>query len=301
MPLLPLDNADAVVAAAKAQPEVVAAAKRINTGGMISSREGAYPVAITGIEPSVEAPVSIQAENVVDGRYLMDEDVDAIFIGRALADLLDVGVGDRVTLLGRAQHEQMRQRTMTVVGIYDLGVDGVEKGTVFITLPEAQALYDLRDQVTEVTITLQKVGQEKRVVPALKAALPGYEVDSWDTLRPEIRETMDTKTGHHRLLRLYRGLHRQHRHPQPDADGRLRAHARDGRAGRAGHEGPPDHGPVPAGGRHDRRGRCGDRLQPGPGLSWAVAQMGGIDYSFAADMGEITALMGTHLIPTYSL
>ncbi len=46
---------------------------------------------------------------------------------------------------------------------------------------------------TEVAVTLEKVGQENRVVPALQAALPGYEVDSWDTLRPEIREAMDSK------------------------------------------------------------------------------------------------------------
>jgi len=59
MPLLPLDDADAVVAAAKALPEVVIAAKRINTGGMVSSHEGAYPVAITAIEPSVEQPGSL--------------------------------------------------------------------------------------------------------------------------------------------------------------------------------------------------------------------------------------------------
>ena len=30
-------------------------------------------------------------------------------------------------------------------------------------------------------------------MPALQAQLPGYEVDSWQTLRPEIRQTMDTK------------------------------------------------------------------------------------------------------------
>ncbi|MGD9317771.1 MAG: ABC transporter permease, partial [Anaerolineae bacterium] len=37
LPLIPLDNADAVVQAAAAQPEVVAAAKRINTAGIASS------------------------------------------------------------------------------------------------------------------------------------------------------------------------------------------------------------------------------------------------------------------------
>ena len=56
-------------------------------------------------------------------------------------------------------------------------------------------LYNLRDQATEVTLFLEKVGQEGAVVTALQAALPGYDVDSWETLRPEFRQTMDTKAS----------------------------------------------------------------------------------------------------------
>ena len=51
----------------------------------------------------------------------------------------------------------------------------------------------LRDEITEVSISLQSVGQEQAVIPALQAALSGYEIDSWDTLRPEIQETIATK------------------------------------------------------------------------------------------------------------
>ena len=221
MPLLPLDDADAVVEAAYAQPEVVSAAKRINTGGMIISREGAYPVAITAIEPSVEAPVSIQAENVVEGRYLMDEDLDAVFIGRALADLLDVTVGDRVTLLGRAKHETMRQRTMTVVGIYDLGAGAIEKGVAFITLPEAQTLYDLRDQVTEVAVSLQKVGQEKRVVPALERVSSQLRGRFLGNAQAGDTGDHGYQERSHRVLWFCRGLHCQYRHPESDVDGGL--------------------------------------------------------------------------------
>jgi ABC-type lipoprotein release transport system permease subunit len=195
LPLLPLGDADTILEVARAQPQVIYAAPRINTGGMISSREGAYSVAITGVEPDVEVLHSIQAENVVAGRFLLAEDQDAIFLGQGLADLLAVAPGDRVTLLGRSSHEMMRQRTMTLVGIYDLGMAEAEKGVVFITLPTAQRLYNLRDQTTEVTLTLAKVGQEAAVLAALQAALPGYEVDSWETLRPEMRQTMDTKAG----------------------------------------------------------------------------------------------------------
>lgn len=193
LPLYPLEDADAVVQAARSQPQVVAAAKRINTGGIISSKGGAFPVSITAIEPSIEAPVSIHAENITLGRFLQDGEGDAVVIGKEMARLLEVTVGDRVTLLGHSKHETMRQRTMSVVGIYALGMAEAEKGLVLITVPEAQTLYNLRDQVTEVVISLQSVGQEGEVLSALKTALPAYEIDSWVTLRPEIRETVNTK------------------------------------------------------------------------------------------------------------
>ncbi len=195
LPLLPLEDAGAVVEVVSLQPQVVAASKRINTPGIVSSRQGAYPVAITGIEPAVEAPLSIQAENVVEGRFLLEGEGDALLIGQGLADLLDVGVADRVTLTGRSKNESMRQHTMTIVGVYDLGMPDVEKSMVFITLPEAGLLYNLRDEATEVTLFLEQVGQEGAVVTALQADLPGYDVDSWETLRPEFRQTMDTKSS----------------------------------------------------------------------------------------------------------
>ncbi len=190
LPLIPLDDADEVVQAIQGTPEVVAVAKRINTGGLISSPEGSYPVMISGIEPEIEAPINLMAENIGQGRFLTLEDSDGIVIGQALAELLDVTIGDRVTLLGRRMDESMRHSTMTVVGIYDLGTKEAEKITVLITLPAAQTLYNLRDQETEVAISLQAVGQENLLIPALQADLPNYEVDSWVTLRPEIEEVM---------------------------------------------------------------------------------------------------------------
>jgi ABC-type lipoprotein release transport system permease subunit len=80
---------------------------------------------------------------------------------------------------------------MTIIGIYDLGIAEVEKSMVYVSLLEAQTLFDLRDQVTEVAIYLEQVGQEPPVVRRLQAALPGYEVDAWDTLDPTTKEMME--------------------------------------------------------------------------------------------------------------
>lgn len=192
MPLLPLADPDTLVQAAEAQPEAVAVAQRIKTGGMVSSREATMPVAIIGIQPERETPsVSMVAENVVQGRYLQGDDEDVLLIGDALAERLEVGVGDRVTLVGRATHDQMRRRTMTIAGIYDLGIKEIEEAQVYVSLQEAQILFDLRDQATEIAVYLREMGQEPAVVGRLQSALPGYEVDAWDTLDPRTKELME--------------------------------------------------------------------------------------------------------------
>jgi ABC-type lipoprotein release transport system permease subunit len=193
LPMLPLDDADAVVQAARAQPEVLAAAKRINTAGLIIHRGNSVPVAITALEPEVEAAISLQAENVTQGRFLSTEDGDAIFIGKGLADRLEVTVGGNVTLLGRSKNESMRQHNFTVVGIYNLNMPEFEKGVVYIPLIDAQTLYNLRGQATEASIFLKQIGTEGNVIKALKAQLPNYEVDSWQTLKGDLTETLTTK------------------------------------------------------------------------------------------------------------
>jgi putative ABC transport system permease protein len=192
-PLIPLPNDTAVVQAALANPDVIAAARRIQTGGLMSNREGAFSIKIIGIEPETEKPVSLINENVVDGRWLATDDADSILIGRGLADVMGVGVGDRLTMVGSDVHKQNRQRTMTVIGIYDIGMPSIERQTVYISLTEAQSLFDLRDQSTEVQVNLKNVGQESRVVAALEPAMPGYEVDSWDKNYPEIATALTSK------------------------------------------------------------------------------------------------------------
>lgn len=194
-PLLPLADDQAVVKAALSDPKVLAATRRIITGGLISSREGAFAVSITGIEPEAEYPVNLAAQNVVAGSYLTASDGDVMFIGKGLADAVGVQVGDRVTLVGRGVHEQMHRRTMTVGGIYDLGMSEIEKRTVYISLSEAQEVYGLSGQSTEVAIVLKQLGQEALVVDALKESLPGYDIASWEVNFPELQNAMGTKGG----------------------------------------------------------------------------------------------------------
>jgi len=192
-PLLPLADDTAVLEAVRAYPGVVAAARRVNTGGLASSREGAFAVGITAIEPELEQAVNLAGQNVVAGRALTAGDGDAIFIGKGLADAMDVAVGDRISLTGRSAHEQLRQRTMTVIGIYDLGMVDIEKINVYISLAEAQTLYGLPGQSTEVAVFLDRVGGERQLINKLSPALPGHELASFEDSYPELQYALASK------------------------------------------------------------------------------------------------------------
>lgn len=194
-PLLPLTNPDGIVQAAEANPNTVAAAKRIVTGGLVTNREGAFSVSIIGVETDKEARISPVAENISAGRYLNPDDGDMIVIGQGLATAMDITVGDRIIMAGGSLHEQTRQRTMTVVGIYDVGVPSVEKNTIYTSLAEAQNLFGLSGQVTEIVVSLEQIGQEPGVVAQINREQPGYEVETWVNSMPELKQTMDMKTS----------------------------------------------------------------------------------------------------------
>ena len=192
-PLLPLADDSAVIQAALSHPNVIAAAPRIITGGLATSPEGAFSISIIGIDPDAEKPVSLIAQHISAGTWLSAGDQDSILVGKALADAMGIQVGDRFTLVGSDVHKQNRQRTMTVAGIYDIGITATEKTNAYISLAEAQNLYGLPNQATEVDLTLKKLGEEPSVIAALAPALPGYEVESWDKNYPDLKNAIDRK------------------------------------------------------------------------------------------------------------
>ncbi len=196
-PMLPMGDGLDVVAAAEELPNVEAVLRHANTGGLVSNREGVFPVSIFGIEPEIESAVNpiFQEEFLIDGRMLQSNDEDVVFIGKGLADAMDIGVGDRISMSGKSAHEEMRQRTMTVVGIYDINLASLERQGLYISLNEAQHLYELDNNVTEVIIYAEVTGREETIVDALNTPLSSYEITTWHTAIPELSTTVEMKNA----------------------------------------------------------------------------------------------------------
>ena len=190
-PLLPVPDDQEVLTTVKEIPQVVMASRRIYTSGLASNREGAFSVSIIGVEPENESSVSLAFQNIDAGRPLNSDDMDMVVIGRGLANAMEINVGDRFSLAGLSGHDQLRNRSVTVVGIYDVGIVDFEESTLYMSLAEAQDLYGLTLQSTEVAVWLQQTRQVNKVVKTLKAKLPDYDINTWEVNYKEFSEALD--------------------------------------------------------------------------------------------------------------
>ncbi|MCC2974537.1 lipoprotein-releasing ABC transporter permease subunit [Massilia sp. IC2-476] len=130
-------------------PEVRAAAPFAETRAMLLSDGVMKPVLLRGIAPAEEVKVSDVAKHMREGRFdALQPGSFNIVIGRALARSLDVGVGDRVTLLmastpvaGSASGSALpRTRPLTVAGIFEAGHFEFDSALAFASIEDTQAL-----------------------------------------------------------------------------------------------------------------------------------------------------------------
>ena len=161
--------------------EVRAAAPFVDTQAMLISDGVMKPVLVRGVIPAQEAQVSEVASHMREGRFdALQPGSYNIVIGRALATALDVGVGDRVTMLmaggspgqAPAPNAAPRTRPLTVAGIFEAGHFEFDSGLAFASLDDTEALAGVRAP-GGLRLKLADMDAAPRVAGELQASLPG--------------------------------------------------------------------------------------------------------------------------------
>lgn len=139
-------------------------------------------------------------EDVVDdlwvdhGSGAADEDLSGIVLGRALATRLQVGVGERVTVVSprsgldtsmfQTESHTPRSKEFMVIGIFEAGFEEYDTRLVYVDLYEAQRFFDHGDSVDGVEIRLHDTEQAPMVSRRLERLLGGgpYHTMDWQEL-----------------------------------------------------------------------------------------------------------------------
>jgi lipoprotein-releasing system permease protein len=170
----------------KTEDQVVAGAPYVMTQGMMTHGDAVRGAIIRGILPEDEDKVADLGRNVRIGHMSdLKPGEFGIILGSALAQSLDVYVGDKVVLItpqGNVTPAGVmpRLKQFTVVGIFQSGVFEYDSGLALIHLQDAQKLTRMGDQVTGIRLKLTDLFLAPMVAKKLESRLgPQYYVSDW--------------------------------------------------------------------------------------------------------------------------
>lgn len=185
-----------------------------------STRNATAGVVVLGVDPDQERQVTNLHENIVFGAFNFDpipdiENPDAkplpgIVIGRSLADVLGVIVGQKV-VLGNIQGISLTSapipylRSYRVAGISETGFYEYDASFVYIALPEAQRLFKLGDGVNGISVKVDDRDLARDIGEVIEMDLNQYAKKTSETSvassRPSAYFTVDWMQQHKGLFR----------------------------------------------------------------------------------------------------
>ncbi|HWP81284.1 MAG TPA: ABC transporter permease [Bacteroidota bacterium] len=169
-----LPHPDSSLAVIRAKfPEVVVVAPYISREAMIRSDVDIDGVLVKGIDPAND--ISPIKTHLIAGTYdlaISDDRQQGIIIGRRLADLLEVKVGDRVLLFALGgpalSLSQARIMQFVVQAIFETGMADYDGTYVYTHLRSAERLFQVENAVTGFDILVRDVSK----LPSLAHEIP---------------------------------------------------------------------------------------------------------------------------------
>jgi len=182
----PLDDWQAVAAAAKRNPQVLAAVPFAELEGMLSYRGAMQPIQLQGVDPELESQVSIIAEHMTQGRL---GDLQAgefgVVIGEITARRFQLKLGDRLALIVPEASSvpggiTPRMQAVNVVGVFKVGAE-LDSSLALLHVADAAQIQRLQPgQVPAVRLKLHDLYQAPQVSAAIVSALgEGYRASDW--------------------------------------------------------------------------------------------------------------------------
>jgi ABC-type lipoprotein release transport system permease subunit len=170
------------------------ATPRVMSLAMLSSPSDVSAVTMVGVEPATEQYLSQVDEAVTAGEYLANDNERALLIGNELADLLQVGLGDRVVLtVSEAGTGSLSQEMFRVSGIYHFNVEEMDKGMAFVLIGKARAMLGLENAVHEIALTFREPSFARQSDHPFweRYSTHGNEAVGWPVLLPQLQAAFE--------------------------------------------------------------------------------------------------------------
>ncbi|MDR2810403.1 MAG: FtsX-like permease family protein [Tannerellaceae bacterium] len=169
--------------------EITGASCRLEVSGMLASAANAVGISVKGVDAANERALFHLAQTIPDscGAFLPDNGRMQIALSRTTADKLKVRLRSKVVLTFQDATGEIQSLAFRVGGIFKTSNTSFDEASVFVRKSDIQAYTGLpEDAVHEIALMTSGFETCRTALPHLQALLPAMDVQSWDTLQPEL-------------------------------------------------------------------------------------------------------------------
>lgn len=178
------------------RPDVAAVSPLVSGSSFAIRGNATKSVALMGIDQEKYTRIVPMPTYMKEGAFRIAANDAAI--GIDLARELGATIGDKI----RLQTADNRSETVTVVGIFDVGIRDLNRRWVFITLRSAQNLLDLVGGVSSIDVTVRDLFTADRVSDQL-ATLTGLTAESWMKTNAQLMVGLRSQSASSYLIQFF--------------------------------------------------------------------------------------------------
>jgi putative ABC transport system permease protein len=186
-----ITDGDSIAASLRSMEGVTGVSARTIVNGMASSPVSNTGVQIVGVIPGDESSVTTDAKRVVDGEYLNKTGRLPVFIGKKLAEKLEVRIHSKLILSFAGRDGSIIYGSFRVVGIFETESTVFDRSTLFVRRSDLAGLLGGPPLVHEIAVRLARAEALPQILSAVRAKYPHLAVDGWKDLAPELKLTAE--------------------------------------------------------------------------------------------------------------
>ncbi len=175
----------------EAQDGVKLFSPRFESFVLYSAGDKAVGGMLTAIDPQKERKISRLYSSLKEGRYLKNDDDNALYMGVELARRLGVGVGDEVVFIGTAADYSFAADRLVVRGIFQTGLFEFDGSSAFMAKPYFDSIMASSNIATHGIVLPDSPAYSGLLAKQIATAIGAdYEVASWQETMAALVQSM---------------------------------------------------------------------------------------------------------------
>jgi lipoprotein-releasing system permease protein len=155
----------------------------------VQCRDRVYTPIVRGIDPVREQTVSRIPENMVAGKF--DVENNGVVIGSDLASRLDASVGDKLLVYSPenfTKPDEIRlPEELTISGLFEVGMWEFDSGFIITSIDKARELYAMEQGAHAIQVMTSDPYRLDEIAREIRGVIgPDYEVQTWMQLNRQL-------------------------------------------------------------------------------------------------------------------